>query len=513
MVPPAQEGGTIAVFGGWRRASAAEATAGGGTRAGLSVRVHAAGFRPVRFVQSAMWSYAILASDLVAVMLAFTAGFWLAGLSNQLIFGRWWLVNGEEITLRIYDFTLIALVMLSWLFQRGHYVHRLLFWTAMGDVLKVCLFGMLLDTFLQFLLKQPISRSWFVWIWALMPISFLVLRVLTRLALNAAGLWQRRVLLAGEPAAARVAQGALLSDRAMGYEIAGRVPLEDIADAPEDTSFAALMRRHGASLLVCAPGDEPFQMPRRRVAALVRDRVEFAVMPGLEGVPPAGYDAQYFFSYDVVLLSYRNYTSLPVARAAKLALDVAGAALLLLLLAPAMLIIAALVRRDGGPVFYAQPRIGRGGRLFGCLKFRTMVMNGDEVLRETLARDPRAAVEWEASQKLRDDPRVTAVGHFLRATSLDELPQLINVVRLDMSLVGPRPITEREAPRYGDEIAYYTAVRPGLTGLWQVSGRSDTSYARKVLLDSWYVRNWSFGQDIVILLKTIPAVVLRRGAM
>jgi undecaprenyl-phosphate galactose phosphotransferase len=507
-----QEGGTIAVFGGGRRMGAAGAAAGAAA-AGLPLRAAGRGFRPVRFVQSTVWSYAFLASDLLAMAVVFIAGFWMAGLTNQLLFGRWWLVTPEEIALRIYDFTVIGLVMLTWLYQRGHYLRRMLFWNALGDILRICLFGMLLDTFIQFLLKQSISRAWFVWIWLLLPGTILALRVLTRGLLRIAGLWQRRVLLAGDPASARVAQGALLSDRAMGYEIAGRIPLEDILEAPEDTSFAAMMRRYGAGLLVCAPGDEPFQMPRHRVADLVRDRVDFAIMPGLEGAAPAGYHAQYFFSYDVVLLSYRNATGLPVARAAKVVFDVAGSATLLLLLAPAMLIIAALVRRDGGPVFYAQSRLGLGGRSFGCLKFRSMVMNGDDVLRRHLAADPRAAAEWEASAKLRAAPRITAVGRFLRATSLDELPQLINVLRLEMSLVGPRPITEREAPRYGDELAYYTAVRPGLTGLWQVSGRSDTSYARKVLLDSWYVRNWSFWQDIAILAKTIPAVVLRRGAM
>jgi Undecaprenyl-phosphate galactose phosphotransferase WbaP len=488
--------------------------AGGGSAA-LAGPAHGrpAVVRTVRYVQSMAWSYAILASDLAAVALAFVLGFWLAGLVNQALFGRWWLVSAEEVTLRVYDFTAIAVVMLGWLYQRGHYIRRLLFWTAMGDLLKVCLAGMLLDTFMQFLLKQTISRSWFVCIWLLMPVILVVMRLLTRHLLQALGLWQRRVLIAGAPSEGRVAQAALLSDPAMGYEIAGRVPLETVSDADEDFSFAGLMRRFDAGLLVCAPGDEPFQLPRRRVTALVRERVDFAVMPGLDGLPVPGYHAQYFFSYDVVLLSYRTHTALPVARAAKVVLDVGGALALIAVLSPAMLLIAALIRRDGGPVFFAQPRIGRDGRSFGCLKFRTMVMNADEVLRETLARDPRAATEWAVARKLRHDPRITPVGRFLRATSLDELPQLFNVARLDMSLVGPRPIVEREVPRYGDEFTYYCAVRPGLTGLWQVSGRSDTSYARKVHLDAWYVRNWSFWQDIVILLKTIPAVLLRRGAM
>ena len=495
-----------------RKMRGAEAVAGGATM-GDTMPGATVPFRPVRFVQSTAWSYFILGSDLVAMMLAFVLAFWAAGITNELVFGRLWLVSPNEVTIRIYDFTFLALVMLGYLYQRGHYVRRMLFWTAMADLLKVCIAGMLLDTFVQFLLKQTISRSWFVWIWLMLPPFLVGMRVATRRVLDLVGLWQRRVLIAGDAEAARVAQAALLSDPSMGYEIAGRVPLEDIADAPAGVSFAAMLRRHGAGLLVCAPGDEPFQMPRAKVAALVREHVDFAVMPNLEGLPAAGYYTQFFFRYDVVLLSYRNNADLPVARAAKLAFDVVAAGLLVLVLLPAIALIALAIKRDGGPVFYAQRRIGKDGRMFGCLKFRTMVMNGDQVLRKALAADPRLAMEWEATQKLRRDPRVTGIGHLLRLTSLDELPQLLNVLRMDMSLVGPRPIIEREVPRYRDDFAWYCVVRPGLTGLWQVSGRSDTSYARKVHLDSWYVRNWSLWQDMVILMKTIPAVLLRRGAM
>jgi Undecaprenyl-phosphate galactose phosphotransferase WbaP len=469
--------------------------------------------RPVRFMEPTTWSYFFLGSDIASIAIVFVVAFWVAGFSNQFVAGRWWLVSPQEVAVRVYDFTFLGLTMVGWLYQRGHYVRRLLFWNAAADLLKACLGGMLLDTFVQFLLKQTISRSWFVWIWILLPPLMIGMRILTRHLLDLAGMWQRRVLIAGDVEAARVAQDALLSDATMGYEIAGRVPLEAVAEAPEGTSFAALLRRFDAGLLLCAPGDEPFQVPRPRLAALVRERVDFAIMPSLETLPSAGFHAQYFYRHDVVLLSYRNTSDLPVARSAKIALDALGAGLLVLVLAPAMALIALAIRRDGGPVFYAQRRIGLGGRHFGCLKFRTMVVNGDEVLRRHLQNDPRAAAEWANSQKLRKDPRVTGIGRLLRLTSLDELPQLFNVLRGDMSLVGPRPIVDKEIPRYRDDFAWYCAVRPGLTGLWQVSGRSDTSYARKVHLDSWYVRNWSLWDDIVILAKTIPAVLLRRGAM
>ena len=200
------------------------------------------------------------------------------------------------------------------------------------------------------------------------------------------------------------------------------------------------------------------------------------------------------------------------SRCIKTSLDVVLAFLGLIMLAPLLFVIALLIRRDGGPALFRHMRIGEAGQPFACLKFRTMVPNSDAMLQHQLLTDPAAAAEWRETQKLRHDCRVTGIGRFLRATSLDELPQLINVLRLEMSLVGPRPIVEAELPRYGRRISSYYLVRPGLTGLWQVSGRTTTSYARRVRLDAFYVENWSLRMDLVILLRTIPAVLTRRGA-
>ena len=160
---------------------------------------------------------------------------------------------------------------------------------------------------------------------------------------------------------------------------------------------------------------------------------------------------------------------------------------------------------------FAHPRIGRNGRPFNCLKFRSMVVNAKEVLVELLASNEDARREWNRDFKLRNDPRITPLGHFLRKSNLDELPQLFNVLKGDMSLVGPRPIVHEEVDRYGDKFAYYKATRPGMTGLWQTSGRNDLSYAERVDLDVRYVRNWSLWQDIVALLRTFPLFVKRNG--
>jgi lipopolysaccharide/colanic/teichoic acid biosynthesis glycosyltransferase len=197
----------------------------------------------------------------------------------------------------------------------------------------------------------------------------------------------------------------------------------------------------------------------------------------------------------------------------KRAMDVAGAGALLLLGLPAFLLIALMVRRDGGKVFYAHMRVGRGGRQFGCLKFRSMVTDADRRLAALLERDPEARAEWEATRKLKNDPRVTMIGRFLRATSLDELPQLINVLRGEMSLVGPRPVQASElAAFYGAAAQHYLTVRPGITGPWQISGRNDTTYAQRVALDVAYATRPSLLNDVKILLRTPIAVLARRGA-
>jgi undecaprenyl-phosphate galactose phosphotransferase len=196
----------------------------------------------------------------------------------------------------------------------------------------------------------------------------------------------------------------------------------------------------------------------------------------------------------------------------KSGLDRLVAAGALIVLAPLMTVLALLVRADGGTAFYAHPRVGRGGREFNCLKFRSMRVDGDSLLSELLDRCPDSRAEWELRRKVRNDPRVTRIGAFLRRSSLDELPQLINVLRGEMSLVGPRPVTRDELRYYGRRVAHYLECTPGITGLWQVSGRSQTSFNRRVALDSLYCRRQSLWLDGVILVRTIGAVLGARGA-
>jgi exopolysaccharide production protein ExoY len=211
--------------------------------------------------------------------------------------------------------------------------------------------------------------------------------------------------------------------------------------------------------------------------------------------------------------SRENERTGPVGGAIKRSVDVVVALFALLLFLPLFAIIAALIKWwDRGPVFYVHKRIGYGARPFACLKFRTMVADGDEVLRAHLRSSPAAAQEWAETRKLKSDPRVTELGMILRKSSIDELPQLINVLRGDMSLVGPRPIVPDEAKMYGQQFEAYLRSRPGLTGPWQISGRNDQTYANRVSMDCHYVEHWSLWRDVVIIVKTVPVLLTTRGS-
>lgn len=208
----------------------------------------------------------------------------------------------------------------------------------------------------------------------------------------------------------------------------------------------------------------------------------------------------------------RRSASVITRAGAKRLLDILGAIVLGLVFAPLMLAIVVLMHREGGSVIFKHRRVGRGGKTFECLKFRTMVPNADHVLRSLLERDPELKAEWLRDHKLRNDPRITHLGRFLRRTSLDELPQLWNVFRGEMSLVGPRPVVREELLRYGRNVRTYLAAKPGITGLWQVTGRNDTDYRRRVVLDTYYVRNQNLLLDLYILVKTTGVVLGGSGA-
>lgn len=235
--------------------------------------------------------------------------------------------------------------------------------------------------------------------------------------------------------------------------------------------------------------------------------------PNLANIPIANMEINKLPIENVVLLNVKNNLALKRNKIIKYVFDMVLTIIGTICISPILICIAIWIYKDSpGPIIFKHMRVGKDGREFPCYKFRSMCVDAKEKLEELLQNDPEARAEWERDFKLKHDPRITKSGAFLRRTSLDELPQIFNVLKGEMSLVGPRPIIKDEMERYGNHIGDYLMVKPGIAGIWQCSGRSDVSYQERVQMDSWYVRNWSVWLDIMILWKTIEAVVAKKGA-
>ena len=266
------------------------------------------------------------------------------------------------------------------------------------------------------------------------------------------------------------------------------------------------------TVIITAPGMDSERLEKlvAKIQPLVRD---ILFVPDLMMLPLGHVGVEPFYTEKVFMLSIRNNLARRRNRLAKRIFDLVATICGGLLILPILLILAILVGIDNkGRIIFAHRRVGKGGKLFPCYKFQSMVSDAQKRLEEYLAENLEARKEWEETFKLTNDPRVTKLGAFLRKTSLDELPQLWNVLMGDMSLVGPRPIVTKEIERYGDYIREYYMVPPGITGMWQVNGRSDTTYEERVAMDTWYVRNWSVWIDLVYLFKTVKTVFTGKGA-
>ena len=345
----------------------------------------------------------------------------------------------------------------------GHYWRRAPFWSELRDVLIASVIVLLCAGFLKYSLQRHDSRIVLILTWAFFPVAAIVMRTLARHVLSGAGIWQLRAVVVGHGETARQAESALLSEPRLGYSIVAVACPTDLNLRPGAGRWKRVLQQHSAELLVLAL-DTNDPGARALTESLVRERVPFAAMPRLGGLPVLGFEQTCFFSHDTVMFTYRNNLAQPIARVTKMVFDLGVAAFLLILAAPVLLVIAAAVKLDGGPILFAHRRVGANGREFPCFKFRSMVVDADGVLRRLLSTNPDAAAEWSETRKLRNDPRVTFVGRLLRSTSLDELPQLLNVLRLEMSLVGPRPIVRSEAARYAEDITYYYELDLGLPG-------------------------------------------------
>lgn len=417
----------------------------------------------------------------------------------------------------------------------GHYHRRRPFWQEVGDVVAVSVLALIMDAALLYLLKVNFSRVWVVTSWSAIILVLPVARMLAKQVFVRMGAWKQPTVVIGTGASAVEAAHQFALSNHLGYEITafldptgraertadeahgepartlevcGRaVPVETI-DAMHDELPAWLGHPH---VIVALDLDE---MAGREsfIEKLSLHHGDIDIVSPLRGLPINRTRVTHFFSSDILSLRIYNNLARPLPQILKRGFDLAAASLLLIAFSPLMAFIAWRIAQSGGPVLFSHERVGRHGQLFKCHKFRTMVPNANDVLAKLLAESPEARAEWERDFKLRDDPRITTIGHWLRRTSFDELPQLFNVLAGEMSLVGPRPVVRDELIRYGDSQVYYLQARPGLTGIWQASGRNDVDYQRRVTLDTWYVRNWNIWYDIVILAKTFLAVVVKKGA-
>ncbi len=473
---------------------------------------------------------AILGGDCFAIVAAFFLATLIhSGLSSHPLWqAQTWFSTQESSRFWVWS-GLATSALVIFLFRFQHYVNRRPFWDELSDILWTLNSLALLDMTIVAITRWNASRMWWLTAWVSLAFFILLFRRLTRIVLSHFGLWARPTILIGHGKNAKDAVSALQSEPHLGYDLQGFVDVEGLTKNPKHPQAPSPNTAFGLHALsleeLKANADQPgiqWILALDHSQSDLREHwlrqlsqwgaQEICVIPDMRGIPLYGTDMSYFFSHEVAVLRIRNNLKRWPTRLTKRLFDTFISAFLLILLSPLLIYLAWLIQRDGGPAFFSQQRVGKMGKPFKCLKFRSMEVGAEERLKILMSQDPELQVQWSKDHKIKDDPRITRVGQFIRKTSLDELPQLINVLKGEMSLVGPRPIVHAELEKYGDDVGYFLMVRPGMTGLWQVSGRNDMDYEQRVYLDTWYVKNWSLWYDLVIMFKTINVVLNRSGA-
>ncbi|EPL7195390.1 undecaprenyl-phosphate galactose phosphotransferase WbaP [Klebsiella michiganensis] len=417
---------------------------------------------------------------------------------------------------------LLAFCCVGWYSMRlRHYFYRKTFWFELKEILRTLVIFAVIEIAVISFTTWSYSRSLWMLTWIFVLILVPVSRMLTKRILNTLGYWQRDTWIIGSGDNAYEAYKAISSERNLGLNIVGFIASEEGRSAKESIDGVSVLSNDVSWLetkdkktqFIVAVESHQSEMRNAWLRNFMIKGFRYvSVIPTLRGMPLDSTDMSFIFSHEVMIFRVQQNLAKWSSRTLKRLFDIAGSIAIIIVLSPILFYISRKVKKDGGPAIYGHERIGKGGKPFKCLKFRSMVINSKEVLENLLATDFEAKQEWDATFKLKNDPRITKIGGFLRRTSLDELPQLFNVLKGEMSLVGPRPIITAELERYNDEVDYYLLSKPGMTGLWQVSGRSDVDYETRVYLDAWYVKNWSMWNDIAILFKTIGVVLKKDGA-
>jgi undecaprenyl-phosphate galactose phosphotransferase len=424
-------------------------------------------------------------------------------------------------------FGLLCVLFIVVRYLTGDYSRRQLFWDGAKVTTIALIIAAIPDVLMLLIGRGLYSSSHLMASWLFLIVAIPTFRQGARILMSRVGIWQIPTAIIGVGPRTSEICSALRESLSLGFDV--RWLVVDRADVSVPASLSGLptihssnaesiaeqIRSQGGKEAIVAGEDMQSAFFADVVQRLLEVNIRVAIIPSINRLPMAGVTTNYFFGRDILLLQVRGNGQRLPSRFIKRLFDIVFSAILLLVLAPLFLILAVIIKRgDSGNAIYTQTRIGRNGRPFQCLKFRTMVIDADAHLKAWQKENPDLHEEFLKAYKLKDDPRITPIGKWLRKTSLDELPQLFNVLRGEMSLVGPRPVVSRELEEYyGPAAQIYIRTRPGMTGLWQVSGRSDTSYERRVILDEWYILNWSFWYDIVILIQTAWIVVTSKGAI
>jgi undecaprenyl-phosphate galactose phosphotransferase len=415
-------------------------------------------------------------------------------------------------------------IWLAILTYEGAYTRKFTFWDEVKMLWKVALFSTLAILAVFFLSKMgnTVSRTVIILIGLLSLFIFPLLRTTVKRGLVRSGILTSNVLILGANNTGRLALNALRREKNLGYRVIGFV--DD--DATTKKQRIEGVKAHAGIECVerylknCDIQDVVIALPQfdkeqlsHLVNHLQHKATSILYFPDLAGIAVMGTELRHFFQDQAFSLEIKNNLAQPLNYYTKRFFDyVFGLVFFILLIIPIGIISLLIRMTSTGPAILKQERIGKNCRSFICFKFRTMYHDADERLKVILSNDPEAKKEWETYWKLKNDPRITSFGMFLRKTSLDEIPQILNILKGEMSLVGPRPYVPREWGWLKEYSETINCVQPGITGLWQVSGRSDSSHEQRLTLDAWYVRNWNLWLDIVILLKTISVVLKKEGA-
>lgn len=443
---------------------------------------------------------------------------------SAFILRNWIVSDGGTLHISWLNFWVVfPLLYLLFLNIEQLYNRRMQFWQVIEKIFQASLYAVVAIVIVIYIgqIAASTSRMFIFLLWLFSFIHLTVFRYLTKKFLEKVQLLQIPVLVIGAGKTAELLVQGIINDAGMGYKIIGLLEDNCVRDGilkrfPVLGKFsdaeAVIMKTRVQHVFITAPGLEQEKLTQLiyKVQPLVKN---MGIIPNLVGIPMGGIEVESLFNEKLMLLRLKNNLARSWNRYLKIIFDFALTLVGTVAISPILIFIAIWIYKDSpGPVIFKHIRIGKDGREFPCYKFRSMCVDAKEKLAELLENDPVAKAEWERDFKLKNDPRITKSGAFLRKTSLDELPQIFNVLKGEMSLVGPRPVIEEELERYGEYVNDYLMVKPGITGMWQVSGRSDIDYKERVLLDSWYVRNWSVWIDIVMLVKTFKVVLLRKGA-